>query len=146
MCSGGDCPRTLLSLSTDQRKLLAATSTVGPQGGHAHLVAALKVAQIILKARPNPNQRQRIVVFVASPIDGDTVKEPLIALAKQLRKNGVAVDVVGVAGADNAANAPVIEAFIDAVDVGAEIDDGDRQSRFLDIPAGESILDAVNVH
>lgn len=146
MCMSGDCPKTLVSLSTDQRKLLAACSTVHPQGDCAHLLAALKVAQIILKARTNPNQRQRVVLFVASPLDASKVGEPLVALGRQLRKNGVAVDVVGVAGADNHANAAIIEPFIDAVDVGADVDDGDRQSRFLDIPAGESILDAVTVH
>jgi 26S proteasome regulatory subunit N10 len=146
MCSADDCPRTLVSLGTDQRKLLAAMSSVAPKGT-AHVLQSLKVAQIILKTRPNPNQRQRIVLFIASPLQPDHIDPAaLLQLGKQLRKNGVAVDVVGLAGNDNPGNARIIEPFIDAVNVGAELDDGERVSRFLDVPSGESVLDAVNVH
>lgn len=37
-------------------------------GGQSNFVAGLKTAQLCLKNRPNKNQRQRIVMFVGSPV------------------------------------------------------------------------------
>lgn len=143
MVSAGDCPRPLVSLSTDHRRVLAEIGQVVPKGEN-HFGAALRIAQIVLKARPNPNQRQRIVVFVASPL-GKESGEDLGLVGKQLRKNGVAVDVVTVAGKDFQ-DIHVLERFIDAVNVGAEVDDGDRQSRLLEVHPGESVLESVSLH
>ena len=47
---------------------------------------------MVLKHRQNKTQRQRIIVFVASPIIED--EESLIKLAKKLKKNNVAVDII----------------------------------------------------
>ncbi len=50
------------------------------------------IVQLILKNRQNSNQRQRIVVFVGSPLGETDAK--LEAIGKMLKKNGVALDVV----------------------------------------------------
>lgn len=48
--------------------------------------------QLGLKHRQNRHQRQRIVVFVGSPVEAD--EKELLTVAKKLKKNNVAVDVV----------------------------------------------------
>jgi len=67
-------------------------------GGYCHLSTALQIAQLSLKHRLNKNQKQRIIVFVASPIRED--EKSLEALGKKLKKNGVAVDVVNLETGD----------------------------------------------
>jgi 26S proteasome regulatory subunit N10 len=61
-------------------------------GGLSDLQTSIQVAQLALKHRENKNQRQRIVVFVGSPIE-DT-QDNLVKLGKKLRKNNVLIDVV----------------------------------------------------
>jgi 26S proteasome regulatory subunit N10 len=61
-------------------------------GGASDLSRAISIAQLALKHRENKNQRQRIIVFVASPLDQD--EKSMVKLAKKLKKNNVAVDVV----------------------------------------------------
>jgi 26S proteasome regulatory subunit N10 len=84
-------------------------------GGKADIAGAVQVAQLALKhrcghsqralsregpeltrfavhSRRNKNGGQRVVVFVASPIEADS--KALIRVGKLLKKNGVAVDVI----------------------------------------------------
>ena len=42
--------------------------------GQANLSAAVQIAQLALKHRQNKNQRQRIVIFIGSPIAEDKVR------------------------------------------------------------------------
>ena len=41
--------------------------------GEVHLATAVQVAQLALKHRENKNQRQRVVLFVGSPVAEDKV-------------------------------------------------------------------------
>lgn len=63
-----------------------------------------------LKHRQNKNQQQRIIAFVGSPIRA-TVEE-LVQLAKRLKKNNVAVDIINFGEADNTEK---LETFINTV-------------------------------
>lgn len=64
-------------------------------GGVASIPTAIAIAQLALKHRQNKNLRQRVVVFVGSPLEGPNADEhALVRLAKKLKKNNVAVDVV----------------------------------------------------
>jgi 26S proteasome regulatory subunit N10 len=60
--------------------------------GKINLSAGLQVAGLALKHRQNKNQRQRIVVFVGSPVTEE--ESALVKLGKKLKKNSVAVDIV----------------------------------------------------
>lgn len=60
--------------------------------GRAKLSTALSIAQLALKHRLNKSQRQRCLVFLASPIDEDIPS--LVQLAKKLKRNDIAVDFV----------------------------------------------------
>ena len=42
--------------------------------GDVNLATAVQIAQLALKHRQNKNQRQRIVIFIGSPIAEDTVR------------------------------------------------------------------------
>lgn len=81
---------------------------------------------------------------MASPID--CKQEDAASVARQLRKNGVAVDIVYMAGADSASNQPLLEAFIDAVEAGQDADpDGERASRMVQVPINTSVIEALSM-
>ena len=104
--------------------------------GESNLASAVQIAQLALKHRQNKNQRQRIVMFVGSPITEDKVscskvcnscivillpkqradastlmllQEQLVKIAKKLKKNNVAVDVVSFGAEEE--NTEKLEAF-----------------------------------
>lgn len=85
--------------------------------GEANIVASLKTAQLALKNRQNKNLRQRIIVFIGSPLKVDV--KALTKAAKQLKKNNVAVDVVSFApeNMDNE-NEQILTDFVNAVNSG----------------------------
>jgi len=65
-------------------------------GRTASIPTAIAIAQLALKHRQNKNLRQRVVVFVGSPLE-DTSPEAehaFIRLAKKLKKNNVALDLI----------------------------------------------------
>lgn len=63
--------------------------------GEIDIPTAIAIAQLALKHRENKNLRQRIIVFVASPLGGQAADEKaMVKLAKKLKKNNVAIDVV----------------------------------------------------
>lgn len=97
--------------------------------GMADFVAGIQKAQLALKHRQNTLQRQRIVVFVSSPIAADL--EALARLGKKLKKNNVAVDVVNI-GLEGE-NKEKIDAFMAAVN-------SNDNSRALHVSAGGSNL------
>jgi 26S proteasome regulatory subunit N10 len=97
-------------------------------GGKSDVLGALKTAQLALKNRQNKNLRQRIILFVGSPIEDD-IKQ-FIKLGKVFKKNNVAVDVINF-GEENGSNENMekLEAFVNAVK------NGDN-SHFLTVPPG----------
>eukprot|EP01066_Platyproteum_vivax_P010792 Platyproteum_vivax@DN4866_c0_g1_i1.p1 len=60
--------------------------------GKCDFVRGIQTAQIALKHRQNKTQRQRIVCFVASPIEA--TEKQLELLGRTLKKNNVALDLV----------------------------------------------------
>lgn len=88
-----------------------------------------------MKHRQNTNQRQRIVVFLASPLQtGSSLEE----FGKKLKKNGLAVDVIDF-GTENRSNTVQLEGLINAVDSEA------APSRLVSIaPApGQILLESI---
>lgn len=89
-------PEVLVTHTKDIGQILqglhVATSKIG---GEIDIPTAIAVAQLALKHRENKNLRQRIIVFVASPLDGQAADEKaMVRLAKKLKKNNVAIDVI----------------------------------------------------
>jgi 26S proteasome regulatory subunit N10 len=89
-------PEVLVTHTKDLGQILKAIHTAHNSiSGQIDIPTSIAVAQLALKHRENKNLRQRIIVFVASPLQGPAADEKnIIKLAKKLKKNNVAVDVV----------------------------------------------------
>ncbi|OBZ91943.1 26S proteasome non-ATPase regulatory subunit 4 [Choanephora cucurbitarum] len=128
MTAAGKGPEVLVTLTTDVGKILSALHGV-KAGGKPHFLTSVQIAQLALKHRQNRNQRQRIIVFVASPIETD--EKTLVKLAKKLKKNNVAVDVINFG--QEAENTSLLEAFINNVN-------NSDNSHLVTIPPGPHLL------
>ena len=60
--------------------------------GKQFFIQAIQIGALSLKHRSNDTQKQRMVCFIGSTIKEDV--ETLKILAKKLKKNSVAVDIV----------------------------------------------------
>lgn len=63
----GKTPRVLVTPTPDLGKILNAMQDLAIEG-EANMSSAMLIAQLALKHRQNKNQRQRIVLFVGSPL------------------------------------------------------------------------------
>ncbi|ODN89724.1 26S proteasome regulatory subunit N10 [Cryptococcus wingfieldii CBS 7118] len=124
-------PSLLVTPTNDLGRLLHALSKV-LISSLPQLSTAISIASLALKHRENKNQRQRIVVFVASPLS-ETADE-LVKLGKRLRKNNVVVDVVTF-GDEGRENDDKLRGLVDAV--------GSDESHLVSVPPGESFLSDV---
>lgn len=131
VASGGKSPEVIVSLTNDIGKILSSLHAV-KISGNLQFSAGLQVAQLVLKHRQNKNQHQRIVFFVGSPINAE--QEELVQLAKRLKKNNVAVDIVNFG--EEASNTEKLEAFISNVN-------NNENSHLVTIPPGPHILSDI---
>ncbi|KAK3311179.1 uncharacterized protein B0T15DRAFT_388854 [Chaetomium strumarium] len=93
MSMGGKGPEVLATLTTDQGKILDGLhQTKKKIRGSAHLATGIQIASLALKHRQNKAQKQRIIVFVCSPINES--ERELVVLAKKLKKLSIGVDFV----------------------------------------------------
>jgi 26S proteasome regulatory subunit N10 len=93
MSMGGKGPEVLVTLTTDQGKILDGLHRTKKKiRGLAHLATGIQVAGLALKHRQNKSQKARIIVFVCSPIE--EVESDLVKLAKKMKKNNTAVDFI----------------------------------------------------
>lgn len=108
-------PEVLVTHTKDIGQILQALhSTAGKIGGTADIPTAIAVAQLALKHRQNKNLRQRIIVFVASPLQGQGADEKaMVRLAKKLKKNNVAVDFVAFGDGIEEGERSVLKTFVD---------------------------------
>jgi len=118
-------PKVLCSCSQDMAALLSACADVRIGGGATDFAKALQVSALALKHRRNKNGDQRIVVFVGSPIVDEEAK--LVKLAKNLKKNNIAVDIIAMG--EYEVNEGKLKAFMETVDKNSN-------SNLLVIPAG----------
>lgn len=132
MTMGGEDPEVLATLSSDMGKILSGTHETTIHG-QTHLANSIQVAGLVLKHRQNKAQRQRVVVFVASPVTED--EKQLTKLAKKMKKNNVAIDFVNF-GQDEE-NTSKLQSFIDTVN-------SQDNSHLVTVPSGPHLLsDAV---
>lgn len=110
----------LVTHTKDLGQILGAVHKASAKvGGVADLPTAVAIAQLALKHRQNKNLRQRIIVFVASPLAGPGADEKaLVRLAKKLKKNNVAVDVVAFGDGIEEGERSVLRAFVEAASSG----------------------------
>lgn len=119
----------MVTLTSDMGKLLSAVHELKLRGTIWFSIA-LSIAQLALKHRSNKNQRQRIIAFVGSNVHED--EKTLIKLAKKLKKNNVAVDVVNFGQIEE--NKTKLEIFIE--NAGGE----ESRCHLVTVPSGPVIL------
>ncbi|GMM54668.1 proteasome regulatory particle base subunit [Maudiozyma humilis] len=129
--SAGFNPVVLSTFTTEFGKILAGLhdTTIG---GSIHLSTAIQIAALTLKHRQNTHQHQRIVVFVCSPISDS--REDLVKLAKKLKKNGIAVDIINFGEIDQ--NTETLSAFVEEVNTQSQ----DNASHLLTVSPGPRLL------
>lgn len=131
MTMGGKSPSVLVTLTSDFGKVIQALHQVHIAGS-SNISTGVQIAQLVLKHRENKNQRQRIIVFVASPIAED--EATLVKLGKKLKKNNVAIDIVNFG--ETLVNSSKLEAFIESVN-------SNDNSHLVTIPPGPTLLSDV---
>jgi 26S proteasome regulatory subunit N10 len=101
--------------------------------GKIQLSTALQIAQLALKHRQNKNQKQRIIVFVASPVWED--ENTLVTLGKRLKKNGVALDIVNMEASEQEQNQK-LQKLVEAAD-------SSENSHYIQVQPGVQLLSDI---
>ncbi|RIB02158.1 hypothetical protein C2G38_1991759 [Gigaspora rosea] len=134
----GKSPEVLVTLTSDHGKILTALHKT-QIGGKINFTTGIQIAQLALKHRQNKNQRQRIIVFVGSPIEDD--KNTLIKLAKRTKKNNIAVDVINFG--EEAENTTKLDAFVNTVKSGDNRHVLIMRVHLVTVPPGPHILSDI---
>ncbi|KAI0301924.1 hypothetical protein B0F90DRAFT_1716411 [Multifurca ochricompacta] len=99
------------------------------------------LAALALKHRQNKNLRQRVVVFVGSPLEDTSpdAERAFIRLAKKLKKHNVALDVIafgdGIETAGEGGHS-ILRAFVEAAS-------SSDNSHYLAVPPGPHLLSSI---
>ena len=119
------------TLTNDESRLLGATSNI-PLNGECDITSALSIAILCLKHRINKNQKQRIILFVGSPVQNK--QEKFVQIGKKLKKYNVAVDIISFGNVDE--NREPLNVLLKEVN-------NSENSSILEVPIGGFIMDAL---
>ncbi|KAG2130442.1 uncharacterized protein EDB93DRAFT_1234060 [Suillus bovinus] len=130
-------PEVLVTHSKDIGQIIKALHVTSSKiGGSIDIPTAINIAQLALKHRENKNLRQRIIVFVGSPLQGQGADErEMVKLAKRLKKNNVAVDFIAF-GDGVEEETSVLKAFVDNTT-------NSDNSHLVSVPPGTHLLSDV---
>ena len=131
MAMAGKRVQMVSSLTNDESTLLGAMSNI-PINGECDIFSALSISILCLKHRINKNQKQRIILFVGSPVKEK--KETLISIGKKLKKYSVAVDIISFGHVEE--NHELLMTFLNEVN-------NDNNSSILEVPIGGYIMDSL---
>ncbi|KAI1492656.1 von Willebrand factor type A domain-containing protein [Biscogniauxia mediterranea] len=132
MSMGGKGPEVLSTLTTERGKLLEGLHRTKKKiSGSSHLATGIQIASLALKHRQNKSQRQRIIVFVCSPVADDEKK--LVSLAKKMKKGNIDIDFILFGDLDDDDVQKKLEAFNNVVK-------GNDSSHLVVIPPSGKLL------
>ena len=131
MTMAGKRVEMISTLTNDESRLLNSMSRI-PLNGECDIAATLSIAILCLKHRINKNQKQRIILFVGSPVKA--TKEHLIQIGKKLKKYNVAVDIISFGNVDE--NRESLNTLLN------EVNNSDNSS-ILEVPVGSFIMDTL---
>jgi 26S proteasome regulatory subunit N10 len=120
-----------VSLTNDLSMILNSIKAI-QLSGESDIITSLNIATLTLKHRPNKNQKQRIVLFVGSPIKHSV--EEMVQSGKKLKKYNIAVDIISFGNIEE--NKEHINQFLNAVNNGGN-------SSLTEVPVGFFIMDAL---
>lgn len=103
----------LTSPTRDITKYLATLRKVFSKGV-CDFSTSIRIAHLALKHRKNKNGKQRIIMFVGSPLKESA--DDLVKLGKQLKKNNVGLDIVSIGEIEG--NEDKLREMINAVNSG----------------------------
>jgi hypothetical protein len=118
-----------VTLTNELSKILSANQNIH-LAGDCDFLTALNIATLTLKHRQNKNQKQRIIMFVGSPIRHSV--EEMVQVGKKLKKYNIAVDVVSFGNLDE--NRGHLNQFLKAVN-------NANNSSLTEVPVGDYIVD-----
>jgi 26S proteasome regulatory subunit N10 len=135
MSMAGKGPEVLVTHTKDLGQILKAIhATTGKIAGSIDIPTSIAIAQLALKHRENKNLRQRIIVFVGSPLEGAGADEKnMVKLAKKLKKNNVAVDIVTFGDGIEEGESNVLSSFVDGASSG-------DNSHLISVPPGSHLI------
>ncbi|EKF99391.1 proteasome regulatory non-ATPase subunit, putative [Trypanosoma cruzi] len=128
---GGNACTVFETLTLDVERVMCSLANISIRGKRCHFSQGLQIASLALSHRTNPRAEKRIVAFIGTPLS--ETDEELEKLARKLRKDDVAVDIVGICVE---ANVPRLAAFVEKLNKNGN-------SRFLNIPAGANLTDSL---
>ena len=128
---GGKRVEVHVTLTNDVSRLLNSLKNIH-LSGESDFVTALNIATLALKHRQNKNQKQRIILFVGSPIKHSV--EELIQTGKKLKKYNIAVDVISFGNVDE--NRELLQQFYNNVN-------NANNSSVQEVPVGFNIMDVL---
>ncbi|KAH9037665.1 hypothetical protein EDB85DRAFT_1861287 [Lactarius pseudohatsudake] len=135
-------PEVLVTHTKEIGQILTAVHNTSTNLGRtASIPTAIAIAQLALKHRQNKNLRQRVIVFVGSPLEDTSpdAERALVRLAKKLKKNNVALDLVafgdGIEEAGENGHS-ILRAFVEAAS-------SSDNSHYLAVPPGAYLLSSV---
>lgn len=127
MLMAGKGKQILATPTNDSAQLFAQYSKV-PIQDFLGLSRSIQIARLTMKHRVNKHQHERLVVFVASAIKDNP--EDLYVLARNLRRDSIAVDLINICCPENL---PVLQNFHEIVNV-------EDESRLVNYVGGASRL------
>jgi 26S proteasome regulatory subunit N10 len=133
-----DIVNVLSSASRDDRNLTIKLQSLKSSGSSKVVIRSMKTAYLALKHRQNRNSKQRIVVFIGSPLDdleAEYGEGEFLKLAKKFKKEKVMVDFVLFGEAANNQKNKLIADFVETLNG----KDG-AGSHVIIVPAGDSRL------
>ena len=118
-----------VTLTNDLSKILNANQNIH-LSGECDFLTAMNIATLTLKHRQNKNQKQRIIMFVGSPIKHSS--DEMVIVGKKLKKYNIAVDIVSFGNLDE--NRDQLNQFLKAVN-------NANNSSITEVPVGDYIVD-----
>ena len=131
MTMAGKRVEMISTLTNDESRLLHSMSNIH-LNGECDITSSLSIAILCLKHRINKNQKQRIILFIGSPVQAK--KENLIQIGKKLKKYNVAVDIISFGHVEE--NREPLNTLLTEVN-------NSNNSSILEVPLGSYIMDSL---
>ncbi len=120
-----------VTLSNDLARILNAIKDI-KLSSESDFITSLNISVLTLRHRQNKNQKQRIILFIGSPIKHKL--EEMVQMGKKLKKYNIAVDIISFGHVDE--NKQLIEGFLSSVN-------NANNSSLLEVPTGYYIMDSL---
>jgi len=133
---GGSKPRLINTLTPDTNTILSGFAGLTHDGDENNFGTGLRTAHLALKHRQSKNHRQRIVVFLCSPLQ--ETEQELVKLAKKLKKENVNIDVVNFG--ENNENNERLAKFIETLN---GKNTTEVKCHLINVAAGTNLNDAI---